>query len=289
MKTTNGKRLHFEQLEDKRLLAIVWSNEFATGVDDPNFDNVYVANEDTARALVNRAIIDWNNVIADQNFDNNGIASDNPFMLKVIASPNLSGGARGGTDITQLTTGGAGQAGWTIGVPMAATIQMDNDGGGAGWFFDQSPFDDAEFTAIVNSGSAGTGPAFQTSFVDAAANNLNYNDFYRTIVHEIGHALGISYASGQSRLTNFLTYVGTDQINPTQVISGQTFATDLWRFNNPAGQFGITGFSATLTEFGGAHTYEGPADPNFPTAPTHPNDLLQTRAMMPLVQTRTTS
>ncbi len=61
------KRLRFEQLEEKRLLAITWANQFGTGADDPVFNLEYGANEVIARALVNRAIDDWNKVILDQN------------------------------------------------------------------------------------------------------------------------------------------------------------------------------------------------------------------------------
>ena len=38
-----AKRLRFEQLEDKRLLAIVWANEFDAGADNPNFNLRYGA------------------------------------------------------------------------------------------------------------------------------------------------------------------------------------------------------------------------------------------------------
>jgi hypothetical protein len=48
-----------------------------------------------------------------------------------------------------------------FGVPKATTIRLDNDGGGApgpGWFFDETPTDDIEFTGISS--------PFAASFVD---------------------------------------------------------------------------------------------------------------------------
>lgn len=64
-----AKRLRFEQLEDKRPLAIVWANEFGTGVNDPNFDDEYQGDEVVARSIVNRAIDDWEAVINSFNYD----------------------------------------------------------------------------------------------------------------------------------------------------------------------------------------------------------------------------
>ncbi len=122
-----SKRLRFEQLEDKRLLAIVWANEFDTGLNDPSFDNEYLADEVVARSIVNRAIDDWNAVITDQDFDNDNNPATNDFQLNVLADTI---GGRGATGDFDFTTGGAGQAGWTVGVPMGATITMDDNGGG---------------------------------------------------------------------------------------------------------------------------------------------------------------
>lgn len=43
----SGKRLSFESLEDKRLLAIVWTNQFETGANNPlnPLFNTYGTNE----------------------------------------------------------------------------------------------------------------------------------------------------------------------------------------------------------------------------------------------------
>jgi hypothetical protein len=72
-----------EKLEDRRVLAIIWANEFGTGVDDPHF-NSYATNETIARQIVNRAIDDWNAIITDQNFDNDNNPVTHDFALKVF-------------------------------------------------------------------------------------------------------------------------------------------------------------------------------------------------------------
>jgi len=71
------KRPSFEQLESRRMLAtIFWANEIdpATGIldDDNFFQDVYGENAQVARAIVNRAIDDWEAVIQSFNY-----ASDN--------------------------------------------------------------------------------------------------------------------------------------------------------------------------------------------------------------------
>src|SRR5262249_14809099 len=115
--------------------------------------------------------------------------------------------------------------------------------------------------------SGSTGNSFQASFVDATTGGINYNDFYRTVVHEIGHAMGLFL--GGPVLDSFTTNAGTDQVNHTSALK---------QFHNASGQFGV---NATFTTFNGGHIYEGPVDPIFPTAPTHPNDLLNDGRTVP--------
>src|SRR5205085_1493943 len=60
--------------------------------------------------------------------------------------------------------------------PESADIELDNDGAGKGWYFDPNLDDNSEFTPI--SGFAATG------LLGGKA------DFYSTIAHEVGHAIG---------------------------------------------------------------------------------------------------
>jgi hypothetical protein len=254
----------------------MWANEFGTGSDDPEFNDFYDANETVARQIVNRAISDWNRVILDQNWDNdNNPATNGTFSLKVFARELA--GSRGGTNITAASPNTVGN---TLEVPTAASIELDDDGGGFydqfggagdGWFFDQTPFDDAEFTAIANSRENGTGVAFQGTFVDADSPGQNDNDFYRTIVHEIGHALGIYLHDGSVRpeldsLFNMTQDIGDD---PNTTATGR-----LRTFNGSQG-------TVTFTTNGGGHIYEGNIN-DAPAIVSHPNDLLNAGRVVPV-------
>ena len=78
-----SQKLRFEALEDRRVLAIDWVNEFGTGGDDPEFDDWFGAKEVYARQLVNRAIDEWESVINSFNYDNSSL--NNTFELRVLA------------------------------------------------------------------------------------------------------------------------------------------------------------------------------------------------------------
>lgn len=216
--------LGFERLEDRRLLAIVWANEFGTGINSPNFNQYYGTDETTARATVKRAIADWNNVILDQNYDLDGNSNTGSFQLNVIAGnlATLIGrpNDRGATLITSFSQ--TVNPTWKQGIPIQATVYLDDNAAGTGWFFDATPNDDAEFTAIANSGITASEAAFQASFVDYSRHNPTtgvtslYNDFYRTVVHEIGHALGITSNSNAAIAARFkIVYetVGSQQVD----------------------------------------------------------------------------
>jgi hypothetical protein len=134
--------------------------------------------------------------------------------------------------------------------PTSADIILDDNGQDVGWYFDPTPFDDAEFTAIANSGSGGNGPSFHASFVDIAG---GFADFYRTITHEIGHALGLDATPVFVSTNPLMTFLGTDPL------SGGTG--NLYSFHDPTGQYGVT---AIITTANGRHLYEV----------NHPNDLM---------------
>lgn len=252
----SGRRRSFEMLEERRLLAINWTNA-ATN----NFGTVFGADAPVAVALVNRAIADWEDVIADFNYDNDSNPSTVNFRNNTynitISGGALNLGERGRTE--NLTVDANGR-------PYQSTVTLDNDAGSAGWFFDHTPLDDAEFTGIANS--------FQSSFVNSATSSQGHNDFYRTILHEIGHAVGIFLSPG-FRLFSLTSPAGVDQVD---VALGAPNPGSLRRFHNPSGSFGVT---ATFTTNGGGHSYEGPVDASFPTAPTHPNELMNPGRTVP--------
>lgn len=240
---TRRRGLHVESLEDRRLLSINWYNAGSPGDDADDFESVYgAADAAVARAIVRRAVSDWEDVIDDHNFDDSGL--QNTFTL-LVGADDLGGSALGSTS-NQLVESASR-------IPYFALVTLDDDGGEEGWFFDETPTDDAEFPGIANE--------FQASFIDGStAGQAHRHDFYRTVVHEIGHALGIYLVSGEP-LSDLTTYGGEDQV------SGD----DLRVFHNSSGTYGVT---VTLSEVNGGHIYEGPVDSNYPSTPTHPHELL---------------
>ncbi|WP_337175672.1 hypothetical protein [Paludisphaera sp.] len=240
-RSTRRPSLGVERFEDRALLStIVWSNMGSAGSDTDNFNATYGADAAIARTIVQTAIQAWERVIDDFNYANvgtpgNAIAA-NTYVVEVSAS-DLGGGARGEASVTGIDAQDK---------PFSAEVTMDDDGGGNGWYFDANPGDNAEFTDLLN--------RFTATFAAGTG-----NDFYRTIVHELGHAMGIASNSGLAIHTGgFLTPAGTDQNDPAE---------DLLVFTG-------AGSTATFTTNGGLHVYEGPVDPAFPAAPLNPFDLM---------------
>ena len=230
-------------------MAITWANEFGT-----NGFGVYGDNEVYARALVKRAVADWDRVITDFNFDGDSDtlttnALNDTYTLTINAGVLAVATRRAETSIPHFDPNG---------LPTDTTITMDNDGAGDGWFFDTTPLEDAEFTGIADE--------FQASFVDASTvGQAHQHDFYRTITHEIGHAMGIF--NGIGAINQFQTLLGTFP-------SGEA----LFSFNNPGGQYAV---NATFTSSGGGHLYEGPAPSSLPNLIIHHNDLMNPGRTVP--------
>jgi hypothetical protein len=206
------RSLAFEQLESRDLLAIVWDNPGPTN-DQDNFNQHYGTNAEVARAIVRRAINDWNAVIPSFN---NGTPNDT-FSLEVFAE-ELTDDRR---DLIQF----ADMVYNSSGTPTASKIRLDNDGGGdpgPGWFFDETPTDDVEFTGLGN--------AFAASFIDVNGQATRREDFYRTVVHAIGHALGLVQDFNQySAITSMLNPLFEDsslsdpQEDPTGISAGSLY------------------------------------------------------------------
>lgn len=231
-----------EPLERRMLLStFTWTNR---GSD--SFATRYGANAELARTIVDRALLDWGRMIV--NF--NRMSGNNNFNLTVNATV-FSGTTRGSTG--GITTDAQGK-------PLSAGISLDDNGGGAGWFFDPTPGtvtlpDDSEFDQFVN-------PFMARSSTQGGA------DLYRTIAHEVCHAVGI-LIGGSPAINQFLTNTGvTDPVDGTGT---------LYAFNVGGGPI-----EATLTTTGGGHLFEGPAVPGHPELPFHPGDLINSgRSVVP--------
>ena len=224
-----------EPLESRQLLSTInWTNR---GVSD-GF-TVYGVNANTARGIVDRAIDDWEQVISNFNFTGGG----NTFNLTVTGA-SMASGSRGVCNNTTRNNS-------TQKKPISADITLDNDGGGSGWYFDPSMGstllpDDVEFDSLL------------TPFTANATGGQTGNDFYRTIVHEVGHAMGVTNdTTGYLRIGDFLSNGVADPNNTAETLR-------LLNFNGGATDY-------TLTSDGGGHMFEGGGTY---TGPTHPNDLM---------------
>ncbi len=231
-----------EPLETRTLFSnINWVNE---GNDSFIF---FGANQNVARDIVNKAISDWERVIVDFNYDDNGSSLSNTFNLTLNAA-SMDFGVRGSAQNT-------GRDDSTDRKPTSATVTIDNDGGGLGWYFDPNVFDDGEYTNPVNLWTANVPfPGGPTG-----------SDFYRTVVHEIGHALGITLSSNL-KVAQMAVDSGIDDpfAAGTRLFTLNTFGT-------PAPEYTLTA----------GHLWEGDGTGGITNLSEHPNDLMNEGRTVP--------
>jgi hypothetical protein len=225
-----------ETLEWRTLLStIVWTNRAVS-----DGFAIFGTNEARARAIADRAIDDWERVIVNFNQQGGG----NTFNVQIDASL-LGGNTRSVTNNVETLAG----------KPVSADVTLDDNGGGTGWYFDPAigtanlP-DDWEFVNLTN--------RFHASFTGSAG-AADDHDFYRSVVHELGHALGLQVGGGLL-INNFLTDTNLD--DPLDAGSAT-----LVNFNVGGGAV-----EATLTEAGGGHLYEGL--PQGGGTLSHPSELM---------------
>src|SRR5262245_44666778 len=165
-----------EQVEQRMLFSTInWTNR---GGDDGL--GMFGGNANLARQIIDRAISDWQNVITDFN---NGT---NTFTLRVETAA-----------MTSIATGGITQI--VNGKPTAGTIKLQNMAG-THWL-DPTPQDDAEFTNNI------------TDPYTASAPGVAATDLYATVLHELGHVLGISQEHPTLAIAQYVTDTGIDDPN----------------------------------------------------------------------------
>jgi hypothetical protein len=213
--------------------------------------DLFGANENVVRSIVDRAIDDWERVIVNFNYGD----GTNTYNLTVLGYPGFPG------QTVQIMPDAAGK-------PRSATVRLNPT---TSRYFDtvtgtaQVP-DDSEYDELITPFSAGGGP-------------VNLLDMYSVVSHEIGHALGVVYQSDLA-IHSFvnLNVWAIDPVNPGDGCPpNEPGCADPGNHVYPVMVNGQAKY--TMTDAGGldypnlapAHLYEGPVVNNWPI---HPHDLL---------------
>jgi hypothetical protein len=174
-KQAGRSRLSLERLEDRNLMSTIqWVNEGTLTNDSDGFKAVFGSQAATARHVVEAAIKGWQDVIANFNYSD----GSDTFSLTVNMDTSLGGHNRGASaDFASKVDANH--------KPMAGTIVLGagDDGFGAGYFLDPTPFESSEFQGTVINAYA----ANATS--NGPADGLT--DLYTLMNLEMTHEMGI--------------------------------------------------------------------------------------------------
>jgi Ca2+-binding RTX toxin-like protein len=113
------------------------------------------------------------------------------------AAAGLSDDALALLDDVQLAI--ADLANGVVATTQGATITIDRDAAGWGWFVDRTPEDDLEFGSVHSTTERGS---------TAAADIADHIDLLSTVVHEFGHVLGLDHSDAAGDLMHETIDVG---------------------------------------------------------------------------------
>jgi hypothetical protein len=173
-----------------------------------------IVNPETAITQIDSTKISLPSSISAVQLLNSHLSHDNTSLLTSIYSTaqsiwHTNTDLNLNFNITNLPTGQLAEAtinGYdTFNRPSSATITLDDDGNGVGWFIDTTPEGNSEFRA-------GVGGDYFTANSDSQA--YGKYDLLTTILHEMGHTLGIingySEFDKYVRSNKFVTASGTE-------------------------------------------------------------------------------
>jgi hypothetical protein len=187
-------RAVIEPLEERRLMAdINWVNRGTTD----KFGDVFGDKADAARQIVEAAIMDWS--FAIQNFNYADTSHPNSYQLYIFAE-DIGNAPYGGTGT--LITDAQGK-------PYQTSIYID---------------DSHAFHIPEKWMPSDAFPTKSGDYEGKYAVGLPKPDLYTTVLHEIGHAMGIAVDQEELRIQQFLTPHPTDA-NLLNFNSGTTTAT----------------------------------------------------------------
>ncbi|HEY7087218.1 MAG TPA: hypothetical protein VH518_03955 [Tepidisphaeraceae bacterium] len=216
-----------ESLEPRRLLSsIVWSNRGSGANDTDGFGSVFGVNVNIARSAVDAAISSWQNIINNFNYAGGG----NTYTLTI--SMDGSGVAQGAhTNVTHTNSNGSPDAA-TIHVGRGLDTTGDGVGDGGGYYLNNTPYDYSPWTG-----------GFQDAFVGYAPANspiASQGDLYSLVLHEIGHAMGLSASSKMKA-------IAVDTGVPDTISGGfasETNTGDYWAVHGAESHALMTGFNS---------------------------------------------
>ena len=172
---------------------IIWVNEnVTTGNDNNRFSDVFGANADAAKAVVNAVIDAWERVIVSFNYAN---GAPDVYSLKV--SMAADGESLGGNGTATHYNGGKPDMGAAV-LGRGRDADGDHKGDGVGWFLDPTPTEHSEFLGRQTNAFAGTAhpngnPAF------------GLDDFYTVVAMELTHCMGITSGANNFQSSGYLS------------------------------------------------------------------------------------
>lgn len=244
-----------ERLEERLLLSnLVWTNR---GQPSDKFADVFGANAEGARRVVDAVLRSWGTVLVNLNQPEvNGTPDRNTinFTISMDTARAGFGGGANTTDYAYPTVEDITQK--RNGYPTAGTITLDRGTVGqpnGGWWIDPTPDEHSEYTNIISPFAARPGPAVVGT------------DIYSTINAEIVHVLGLF--DSPSRIQNPLNNSAITRLNIPDQADGQGKGF-YYVFDGPSGTHLMTSYDSGGggTDTGSIiHTAGGTA-PNFPVA-----------------------
>ena len=175
---SNTLHLGLEQLEDRTMMSvIVWANR-------AEFDTEFGARTAAARQVIDQVLLDWGAAIESFNYrkvGQSGWAPSRSYTINIVVD-NLEAGKLASCKPVEIDDDGK---------PFEGKMTIDRDASGGMWYFDPSPLNDDEFPTPITPFASAGGPAGA--------------DLYTTVLHELGHGLGLAGNSDlaiQDRIRN---------------------------------------------------------------------------------------